>query len=191
MRFHRFAVALLISSVTLPMTARHRVPNNLSSVRGFNYQSAETIGRVEFWLQYNPAITERDLDYARRLQLNEVRVFVPCPVWEKTERDCERTCSILCAPRTTAISASCRPSKTRLENGRDGHRILSQSAAQGQLCASGRIRMRKRGSVLANGWLSYRPESSSTAALQGVTSVRLSSVPPANPSLLSAVKRHV
>lgn len=83
MRFHRFAVAVFISSLTLPMTAQHRVPNNLSSVRGFNYQSAETIGRVEFWLQYNPAVTERDLDYARRLQLNEVRVFVPYAVWEK------------------------------------------------------------------------------------------------------------
>jgi hypothetical protein len=65
------------------MAAQRRVPKDLSGTRGFNYQSAETIGHVEFWLQYNPAVTKRDLDYAKRLQLNQVRVFVPYAAWEK------------------------------------------------------------------------------------------------------------
>jgi len=82
MRFHRFAIAVFIAALALPMTAQRHVPKDLSGVRGFNYQSAETIGHVEFWLQYNPAVTERDLDYAKRLQLNQVRVFVPYAVWE-------------------------------------------------------------------------------------------------------------
>lgn len=83
MRFHRFVIAALISALTLSMTAQRRVPKDLSNVKGFNYQSAETIGHAEFWLQYNPAVTVRDLDYAKRLQLNQVRVFVPYAAWEK------------------------------------------------------------------------------------------------------------
>ena len=85
MRIHRFAVAVLIFTLTLPMAAQRRLPKNLSSVRGFNYQSAETIGHAEFWLKYDPAVTERDLDYARRLQLNQVRVFIPYSAWEKNK----------------------------------------------------------------------------------------------------------
>jgi len=83
MRTHCCAIAVLIAILALPMAAQRRVPRDLSGTRGFNYQSAETIGHVEFWLQYNPAVTERDLDYAKRLQLNQVRVFVPYAAWEK------------------------------------------------------------------------------------------------------------
>jgi hypothetical protein len=82
MRTHLCAIALLIAAAALPMIAQRRVPKDLSGVRGFNYQSAETIGHAEFWLQYSPSVTERDLDYAARLQLNQVRVFVPYAAWE-------------------------------------------------------------------------------------------------------------
>jgi hypothetical protein len=61
------------------------VPKDLSDVRGFNYQSAESNGHAEFWLQYDPAVTERDLDSAVRLQLNQVRVFVPYAAWERNK----------------------------------------------------------------------------------------------------------
>jgi len=70
---------------SLPVAAQRRVPKDLSGVRGFNYQSAETIGHVESWLEYDPAVTERDLDYAKRLQLNQVRVFVPYAAWERNQ----------------------------------------------------------------------------------------------------------
>lgn len=83
MRIHTCAIAVLTVILALPVAAQRRVPKDLSGVRGFNYQSAETIGHAEFWLQYNPAVTERDLDYAKRLQLNQIRVFVPYAAWEK------------------------------------------------------------------------------------------------------------
>ncbi len=83
MRVLHFATAVLISVLTMSMTAQRRVPKDLSNVRGFNYQSAETIGHAEFWLQYNSVVTRRDLDYAKRLELNQVRIFVPYAAWEK------------------------------------------------------------------------------------------------------------
>ena len=85
MRTYLCAIALLIAAAAQPMIAQRRVPKDLSGVRGFNYQSAETIGHAEFWLQYNPSVTERDLDYAARLQLNQVRVFVPYAAWERNK----------------------------------------------------------------------------------------------------------
>jgi hypothetical protein len=72
-----------MAALALPAAAQRRIPKDLSNVRGFNYQSAETKGHAEHWLQYNPAVTERDLDYAKRLNLNEVRVFVPYAAWDK------------------------------------------------------------------------------------------------------------
>src|SRR5450631_323832 len=85
MRTHLLPIVLLAATVSAPLVAQRRVPKDLSGVRGFNYQSAETIGHAEFWLQYNPAVTERDLDYAKRLQLNQVRVFVPYAAWERNK----------------------------------------------------------------------------------------------------------
>lgn len=85
MQAHRCAIAMLIATFALPMAGQRRVPKDLSGVRGFNYQSAESNGHAEFWLQYNPALTERDLDNAKRLQLNQVRVFVPYAAWERNK----------------------------------------------------------------------------------------------------------
>jgi hypothetical protein len=85
MRPYFFVIGLFFAILVSSATAQRRVPKDLSNVRGFNYQSAETIGHVEHWLQYDPAITERDLDYAKRLQLNQVRVFVPYAAWERNK----------------------------------------------------------------------------------------------------------
>jgi len=85
MRTHLCAIALVIAGAALPIAAQRYVPKDLSEVRGFNYQSAETIGHAEFWLQYSPSVTERDLDYAARLRLNQVRVFVPYAAWERNK----------------------------------------------------------------------------------------------------------
>jgi hypothetical protein len=74
-------VAMLALMVAIPSQAQRRIPKDLSGIRGFNYQSAPTNGHVQHWLQYKPAETERDFDYARRLQLNQVRVFVPHAAW--------------------------------------------------------------------------------------------------------------
>lgn len=85
MRINTCGAVAIVILASLPVAAQRRVPKDLSGVRGFNYQSAETIGHVESWLQYDPAITERDLDYAKRLQLNQVRVFVPYAAWESNK----------------------------------------------------------------------------------------------------------
>ncbi len=100
MRFHRFATAVLISALTLSMTAQRRVPKDLSNVRGFNYQSAETIGHAEFWLQYNPAVTKRDLDYAKRLQLEPGPGIRPLRRLGEKQRGIEKESAPLCTCRT-------------------------------------------------------------------------------------------
>ena len=57
------------------MASRH-VPKDLSHVRGFNYQSAATKDHTDHWLNYSPAHTDFELDLAKRLNLNQVRVFI-------------------------------------------------------------------------------------------------------------------
>ena len=44
-------------------------------------QSAPTAGHAQHWLEYSAAETERDFDFARRLQLNQARVFIPYSAW--------------------------------------------------------------------------------------------------------------
>jgi len=70
-----FAVSLAIVGASAPAQQRN-IPD-VSKIRGFNYQSAPTIGHAEHWLLYDPAETERDMDYAKRLNLNQVRVLTP------------------------------------------------------------------------------------------------------------------
>jgi hypothetical protein len=70
--------AMLAGAV--PAAARD-VPKDLSNVRGFNYTAANVAAspghHIDQWLNYSPATTEFDLDLAKRLNLNHVRVFVP------------------------------------------------------------------------------------------------------------------
>ncbi len=77
------AIAVVALFLAAPVSAQRRVPKDLSGVRGANYQSAPTTGHAEHWLQYSAADTERDLDFAKRLQLNQVRVFIPYTAWAK------------------------------------------------------------------------------------------------------------
>ena len=57
------------------------VPKDLSGVRGANYFPAGAKNATDFWQNYSPAETERDLDYARRLNLNQLRVFTSYQAW--------------------------------------------------------------------------------------------------------------
>ena len=70
--------------------AGRNVPKDLSNVRGFNYAPASALwhtpkGRVghyqTMWLNYNPAETEFDLDLAKRVNLNHVRVMMSYVAW--------------------------------------------------------------------------------------------------------------
>ena len=81
----KHAVLLCLTLVALQASAR-KTPSDLSKVRGFNYTTSrdESIGPGDhsgLWLKYNQADVDRDLDNARRLNLNQVRVFVPYSAW--------------------------------------------------------------------------------------------------------------
>jgi hypothetical protein len=79
------ATAILALVAVVPAAAQRRVPKDLSGVRGFNYMSAETAGHAEHWQKYNAADTERDLDFAKRLQLNQMRVLIPSQPWSQNK----------------------------------------------------------------------------------------------------------
>ena len=85
MRIHRSFIALLIATLALPLAAQRRVPKDLSDTRGFNYQAGEANGHLEFWRHYNPAVTRRDFDYAKRLELNQIRVMIPYSAWAENK----------------------------------------------------------------------------------------------------------
>jgi hypothetical protein len=56
--------------------ANSRTPADTSSIRGANYCYAEYGGHSGMWNNYSPAITERDLNYAQRLGINQIRCFI-------------------------------------------------------------------------------------------------------------------
>ena len=78
---HATMLVPLALLAVVPLSAQRRPAGDLSGVRGFNYQSAPTEGHTEHWLHYSGAETERDFDFAKRLQLNQVRVFTPYAAW--------------------------------------------------------------------------------------------------------------
>jgi hypothetical protein len=85
LKTHAAALAALTLFLTAPAAAQRRVPKDLSGVRGANYMSAPTSGHLEHWQKYDTAETERDLDYARRLQLNQIRVLIPYQAWAQNK----------------------------------------------------------------------------------------------------------
>lgn len=77
-----FAVSLGLVAWSTARAADRKIPDS-SKIRGFNYQSAPTLGHTEHWLLYDPAETERDMDFARRLNLNQARVFLSYTAWSR------------------------------------------------------------------------------------------------------------
>ena len=51
-----------------------------SAIRGANYSTAGG-HHLEHWLHYDPKETERDLDYAKKININQVRVFLSYPAY--------------------------------------------------------------------------------------------------------------
>ncbi len=70
-----------------PVSAQRRISKDLSGVRTFNCQSAPTTGPAVRCLDYSAAETERDVDFAQRLQLYRVRVGSGCVVVPFGARD--------------------------------------------------------------------------------------------------------
>ena len=56
---------------------------DLSWVRGSNYTPAGVSGHSGLWNNYNASVVDRDLSYAVRLNLNQLRVFLPYDAWSK------------------------------------------------------------------------------------------------------------
>jgi phage tail protein X len=65
-----------------PGTNREKLtPKDLSTIRGTNYRGARAADTTDYWKTYDPAETDRDLTYADRLKVNQVRVFVSEAAW--------------------------------------------------------------------------------------------------------------
>jgi hypothetical protein len=58
-------------------------PRDASLIRGFNYTPANVRGHSDTWICYDSTTIEFDLDLAKSLNLNQVRVFVPYDVYTK------------------------------------------------------------------------------------------------------------
>jgi hypothetical protein len=71
------AIAAEASANTSKLT-----PTDLSTIRGANYRGAGAADTTDYWRNYNASETERDLTYADRLKLNQLRVFVNYASWE-------------------------------------------------------------------------------------------------------------
>jgi hypothetical protein len=81
----RSPVSMIITLFALlapPLAAQRRVPRDLSGARGFDYMAASASNHTEHFIHYDPQETKRDLDYAARLHLNQVRVFMPMAAWQ-------------------------------------------------------------------------------------------------------------
>ncbi len=82
------AIALLSCQVShalaagAPNETPQRTPADLSTIRGANYRGSAAADATDYWLHYNASETERDLTYADRLKLNQLRVFVNYASWQ-------------------------------------------------------------------------------------------------------------
>lgn len=110
-RLAAYAVAMLLvqplAGCRGPSAGGERGPNttkltpaDLSTIRGANYRAAGATNTTDYWLHYSAAETERDLNYADRLKLNQLRVFVNEASWladkaafRKNVRDLARACN--------------------------------------------------------------------------------------------------
>ncbi len=83
------SVIVVVLSVVAGSRAEGPKPSqalDLTQIRGFNYTPSTARNDVEFWRDYDEAQVERELDFARRLRLNQARIFLNYVVYER-ERD--------------------------------------------------------------------------------------------------------
>ena len=57
-------------------------PHDLAWMRGANYVPSYARNDVQTWMDYDPAVIDRELGYAAKLKLNVVRVFLQVAVYE-------------------------------------------------------------------------------------------------------------
>jgi len=59
------------------------VAEDFADMRGANYVPSYARNDVQLWMDYDPAVIDRELGYAARLKLNTVRVFLQFAVYER------------------------------------------------------------------------------------------------------------
>ena len=77
---------IILSGCKNSHTVKKNVENDLSYIRGFNYTPADDIQsrhHLDQWINYNDSITKFDMDLAKSLNLNQVRVMVPYAVYQQ------------------------------------------------------------------------------------------------------------
>jgi hypothetical protein len=72
------------------------VPPDFSAIRGANYCAAGG-NHNDHWNNYDPKETARDLDYARRIGINQVRVFLSYPAYTNDKEKFKRNLQDLAA----------------------------------------------------------------------------------------------
>ncbi len=68
------------SSSPSQLALRPSTPFDFAAIRGANYCAAGG-NHNDHWLHYDPKETERDLDYARKVNINQIRVFLSYPAY--------------------------------------------------------------------------------------------------------------
>jgi hypothetical protein len=76
----KHALLCLGLCLALPVAAQAAAPKDLSGVRGFNYFPV-SVTNEQIFLQYGDAEVNRDLGYAQKLGLNQIRTFVRYSEW--------------------------------------------------------------------------------------------------------------
>ncbi len=64
--------------------------NDPSLIRGFNYTPANAVSprhHIDWWINYDSSMVEFDLDLAKSLNLNQVRVFVPYALYKEDKEN--------------------------------------------------------------------------------------------------------
>jgi hypothetical protein len=69
-------------SSSVPLNQAKLTPADLSTIRGANYRGASAADTTDYWRHYTTSETERDLGYAERLKLNQLRVFINFASWQ-------------------------------------------------------------------------------------------------------------
>ena len=65
-------------------------PKDPSLIRGFNYTPANVASprhHIDTWVKYDSATIKFDLDLAKKLDLNQVRIFVPYAVYTEDKEN--------------------------------------------------------------------------------------------------------
>ena len=81
-----FFGAALLAACSTPVQKADKYAIDCTQIRGFNYTPATTAEprhHIDTWVQYDPDVTAFNLDLAKGLKLNMVRVFVPWQCYDE------------------------------------------------------------------------------------------------------------